>query len=66
MMGLRLSEGVKREDARLRLGCDIWTSKAEAIRKLSSYGLLKVDSESLSLDPKAYFISNAVIGELMR
>lgn len=65
IMGLRLCAGINRQKSKERLGFDLWVEKAEAIARLQKLGLLICDEEHLALSPEAYFVSNAVIGELI-
>ncbi len=64
MMGMRLSDGIRRDEALSELGVDLWDLKAKQMKRLSSLGMLLADEDSIRLSPDAYFISNAVIREL--
>ncbi|PKN74341.1 MAG: coproporphyrinogen III oxidase [Candidatus Cloacimonetes bacterium HGW-Cloacimonetes-2] len=64
MMGMRLSGGIRRDQALSKLGVDLWDLKNKQIKRLSSLGMLITDDDSIRLSPNAYFISNAVIREL--
>ena len=63
-MGMRLSGGIRRDEALSKLGVDLWDLKNKQIKRLSSLGMLITDDDSIRLSPNAYFISNAVIREL--
>ena len=65
IMGLRLCRGISRRESLRALGIDLWEEKKSALARLAGLGLIRVDEEYIALEPKAYFVSNAVIGELI-
>ncbi len=65
IMGLRTAKGIDRQKSIQALGVDLWQEKAETLARLEALGLIIRDEERLALCPEAYFISNAVIGELI-
>ena len=65
IMGLRTAKGLDRRKSIQALGIDLWQEKAEALARLEALGLIIRDEEHFALHPDAYFISNAVIGELI-
>ena len=65
MLALRTSDGIDCGSLREKYGYDILNEKAEEISRLSSLGLLKIDSNRLKLTDKAYYIMNSVIVSLL-
>lgn len=65
IMGLRTAEGLDRQKSIQVLGVDLWLDKAQNLARLQDLGLIIWDEKRLALSPDAYFISNAVIGELI-
>lgn len=65
MMGLRLSDGIQREEYCKRFGMDILSEKSEQIQRLKALKMVDYDSERLWLCQNALFVSNSVIGELL-
>lgn len=65
MMRLRLVKGLDFEEYKARFGKDFSQGRQARIRKLKQMALITGDAAGLRLDPRAYFISNAVIAELL-
>jgi coproporphyrinogen III oxidase-like Fe-S oxidoreductase len=65
MMRLRLVKGLDFEEYKARFGRDFSQGRQARIRKLKQMAFITGDAAGLRLDPRAYFISNAVIAELL-
>lgn len=59
-LGLRLVEGVRWDDLRVRLGSDPRQRYAQELSELVSLGLLQVDAESAKLTPRGQLLGNQV------
>lgn len=64
VMGLRLTQGINREDFQKRFGVDLLTYFEKIIRRCQAQGLLEVDN-NIYLSSRAYFISNQVLCQFM-
>ena len=59
-LGLRLVQGVRWDDLRARLGCDMRERYAQELTELASLGLLTVDAESAKLTQRGQLLGNQV------
>jgi oxygen-independent coproporphyrinogen-3 oxidase len=65
MMRMRLTAGLNLNEYRARFGRDFFETREDAIRRMTEMGLLIHKDGILRLSSDAFFISNAVIGELL-
>ena len=65
MLRLRLTEGLKNENVKTRFGFDIPHKMLERARLFERNGLTKVTDSNISLTPKGFLVSNAVISKLL-
>ncbi|MDI3481156.1 MAG: hypothetical protein PWQ97_811 [Tepidanaerobacteraceae bacterium] len=64
-LGLRLIEGLDKQDFKRRFGKDIHEVYGAAIQKLSSTGLVEEDGERIKLTPKGLDLANEVFVEFL-
>jgi len=65
IIGLRLTQGIDREEYCSRFGADALGPFQDAVNRLAAQGLLVVDDRRIALSPRAYFISNVVFREFV-
>jgi oxygen-independent coproporphyrinogen-3 oxidase len=65
MMRMRLTAGLNLEEYKARFGKDLSKTRADSIRRMTELGYLILEDGNIRLDRDAFFISNAVIGELL-
>ncbi|MBI4214243.1 MAG: radical SAM family heme chaperone HemW [Chloroflexi bacterium] len=65
MLGLRLAEGVSDRDFRDRFGCTLTDYCTDRLDDLVAAGVLIWKGDRLALAPSRYFVSNAVIADLL-
>lgn len=64
-LGLRMNEGISREDFKNDFGCEIEAIYKEVIEKLQGQGLLLMDGGRIFLTEKGQDISNVVLAEFL-
>lgn len=65
MMGLRCANGIDRAEYRRRFDEDVLMINPDKINELQKLGFIDYDEKRLFIKPTAFFISNALIGELI-
>jgi len=63
IMGLRLTDGIKRDDFMQRFGIDILKNYQDIIRNCQSQELLELKNDRIYLTKRGYFLSNQVLSE---
>ena len=65
MLRLRLREGFSLSDYKKRFGKDFLLGREELIKKLSAAGYLSISEDRLALTERGFYISNALLTELI-
>ncbi len=65
MLRLRLTEGLQNDKMRARFGFDIPHEMLERAGKFEKNGMAKITENSISLTPKGFLVSNAIIADLL-
>ncbi|NCD31808.1 MAG: radical SAM family heme chaperone HemW [Spartobacteria bacterium] len=65
MLGLRLMEGLSYDVFREKTGISLKTLCGEGLSQMIALGMITANPDGIRLAPEAYFISNAVIAELL-
>ncbi len=65
MLGLRLTEGITREEVESRKGDVTWERLMERAKPLAAYGLMEVEENSLRLTVQGFLVSNQILGQLL-
>jgi oxygen-independent coproporphyrinogen-3 oxidase len=63
ILGLRLTEGINRDDFQQRFGIDILKNYQDIIKNCQSQGLLELEKDRIYLTKRAYFLSNQVLSQ---
>ncbi len=65
MLRLRLTQGIRNDDVKRRFGFEIPEKMFEKSRIFEKNGLTAVDSNSISLTPKGFLVSNSITAALL-
>ena len=65
MLGLRIAEGVSDAEFRMRFGRSLADYCTDRLPELVHAGVLRWDGDRLTLSPTSYFVSNAVLAEIL-
>ncbi len=65
IMGLRLTEGISRNDFQQRFGIDIFKDYQDIISNCQNQGLLERGNDRIYLTKRAYFLSNQVLSQFI-
>ena len=65
MLGLRLAAGVSDLDFRAEFGVGLADYCTERLGPLADAGVLRWQGDRLALAPSRYFVSNAVLAEIL-
>ena len=65
MLALRLSDGFSLSEYRELFSEDFADGKQDIISAYLKNGYLKIDSDRLKLTPKGFYVSNAIMAELL-
>lgn len=65
MLGLRLAEGVRREDCETRFGAAIFSKYASRLRGYVAAGLAEVDDRRLALTRRGMLVSNSILCDIL-
>ena len=65
MMHLRLDEGITLADYKARFGTDFTSERESVIEKYRAAGMLTLDEDRLALTERGFYLSNAIMAELL-
>ncbi len=65
MMNLRLSTGLSLSEYISRFGVSFTEGKTEKIKEYEKYGLLKFESDRITLTERGFYLSNTVLSDLL-
>jgi len=65
IMGLRLTEGISRDDFQQRFGIDLLKDYQDIISNCQLQGLLELENDRMYLTKRAYFLSNQVLSQFI-
>ncbi len=65
MLRLRTSEGIDFSEYEHYFGSRLENERAEQLKKLLSYGVVKIDNDKLSLTDKGFYLLDSVVTELL-
>lgn len=65
VLGLRLTEGISRQQFMDRFGIDFYQEYHSIIEKFSREGILLADQDRICLSHRGYFLSNQLLAELL-
>jgi oxygen-independent coproporphyrinogen-3 oxidase len=65
ILGLRLTEGINRNDFQQRFGIDILKDYQDIIRNCQLQGLLELEDNRIYMTKRAYFLSNQVLSQFI-